>query len=131
MFIKLYTFFSEKRDNFSCISAHLIRLRNIKKYNLKRIYHSHPLQGRSPPPNNKRPPSRRMGVVIGAPLSDLTHSKSKIFRASFFSAEDYLYGIFLKFARIEYFDFHKNLFIQGLYYCTTNSDPYTINTNLG
>ena len=32
---------------------------------------------------------------------------------------------------IEYFDFHKNLFIQGLYYCTTNSDPCTINTNLG
>ena len=32
---------------------------------------------------------------------------------------------------IEYFDFHKNLFIQGLYYCTTNSDPCTIITNLG
>ena len=31
---------------------------------------------------------------------------------------------------IEYFDFPKNLFIQGLYYCTTNSDPCTINTNL-
>ena len=31
---------------------------------------------------------------------------------------------------IEYFDFPKNLFIHGFYYCTNNSDPCTINTNL-
>ena len=42
-----------------------------------------------------------------------------------------IWNISVHFVCNRVFDFHKNVFIQDLYCCTTNSDSCTINTNLG
>ena len=62
---------------------------NLSSFNTNQIrmwwpnYHSHPPRGRSPPLDKERPPSRTIGVIIGAPLSDLITIKTDNIWASF------------------------------------------------